>query len=113
MKNAPQIFMCLMNVFQCGHYLKKYTLKKRSGAVFREEKPSTLVQSTEQEVKNLLVEQEHHLQESALRGQLKIISNFINVTFLGTETFSFNFLIIKSSKINGSLHYFLPGWKSL
>lgn len=77
------------------------------------EKPSTVVQLTEQEVKNLLVEQEHHLQESALRGQLKIISNFINVTFLGTETFSFNFLIIKSSKINGSLHYFLPGWKSL
>lgn len=38
MKNAPQIFMCLMNVFQCGHYLKKYTLKKRSGAVFRDGK---------------------------------------------------------------------------
>lgn len=67
------------------------------------EKPPIWVQFTEQEVKKLHVEQKYHLQESALRGQLKIISNFMDVTFWGTE---FKFLIIKSSKINYSLHYF-------
>lgn len=67
------------------------------------EKPPIWVQFTEQEVKKLHVEQEHHLQESVLRGQLKIISNFINVAFWGTEI---KFLIIKSSKINDSFHYF-------
>lgn len=83
--------------------LKIYLKKKAVGLYSKMEKPSIWVQFKEQEVKKLHVEQEQHLQESALWGLLTIISNFINVTFWGTE---FNFLIIKSSKINEIIHYF-------
>lgn len=67
------------------------------------EKTSIQVQSEEQEVKKLHVEQQ--LQESTLHGQLKTSAIFINVIFWGTK---FNFVVIMFSQINGSLHYFCP-----
>lgn len=78
--------MCLMNVFQCVHYLKNIFKKKKKqwGCIQRWKNlpfEGFQFQFTEQEVKKLHVEQEHHLQESALHGKLKIISNFINVIF--------------------------------
>lgn len=39
LKNALQIFMCLMNVFQCVHYLKIYVFKKTVGLYSKMEKP--------------------------------------------------------------------------
>lgn len=69
------------------------------------ETTSIRVQSAEQEVKKLHVEQEHHFQESPLHGQLQTSAIFINVIFWGSK---FKF-VIKFSKINGSLHYFCQG----
>lgn len=40
LKNAPQIFMCLINIFQCVHYLKNIFKKIAVGLYSKMEKPS-------------------------------------------------------------------------
>jgi len=79
-------------------------IKKSPVGLYSEvEKTSIPAQPAEQEVKKMPVKQEHYLQESALHRQLKTSTIFINVIFRATK---FNFVVIKFSKINGSLHYF-------
>lgn len=84
--------MCFKHV----HCLK--IPKKTVGLYSEVDKTSTQVQSAEQVVKKLHVEQEHHVQESTLHRQLKVSSIFTNTVFCGTE---FNFVVIKFSKIKG------------
>lgn len=78
------------------------------GLYSEEEKTSAGVQSTAEVVTKLQVEQQHHLQDSALYGLFKTSATFINAIFLGTK---FSFAVIKFSKINGSLHYFCQAWE--
>lgn len=62
---------CVSNVFTTLKYPKKTV-----GLYTEVDKTSIRVQSSEQEVKKLHVEQEHHLQEFTLHRQLKTIAIF-------------------------------------
>lgn len=79
----------------CFKHVHCPKIPKKTVRLYSEvDKTSTQVQSAEQVVKKLHVEQKHHVQESTLHRQLKISSIFTNRT-------EFNFVVIKFSKIKG------------